>query len=293
MGNIRETYPAGVPCWVDTSQADPDAAAAFYGGLLGWEFADVAPEGAPGRYLVGRKDGKDVAAISSPPEGGERPPAMWNTYVRVESADDAAEKAKAAGGAVAVEPFDIPGAGRMAVLADPERAVFSVWQANGFEGAQLVNEPGAWVFSDLNTRDAGAGERFYWELFGWEKCVGVGGFEFMRLRGYAEFLERDDPDLRERHQAAGASAEFSDAVAGIGALPDGDTPPAHWSVTFGVDDADAIAARAAELGGTLVADPFDMGPVRSAVIADPGGAAFTVSRFYPERLAAHQEQATA
>src|SRR5829696_9768874 len=241
----RETYPPGVPCWVDTSQEDPDAAAAFYGGLLGWEFIDATPDDAPGRYLVARRNGLDVAAISSPPEGSDRPPAMWNTYVRVASADDTAEKAKAAGGAAVVEPFDIPGAGRMAVLADREGAVFSVWEARGFEGAQLVNEPGAWVFSDLNTRDSAAAEKFYWELFGWEKCVGVGGFEFWRLRGYSDFLTRDDPELRERHQAAGASAEFSDAVAAIGPLSN-DDGPAHWSVTFGVDDADEVAARAAE-----------------------------------------------
>jgi len=289
----RETYPPGVPCWVDTSQEDPDAAAAFYGGLLGWEFVDVSPEDAPGRYLVARRDGQDVAAIASPPAGSDRPPAMWNTYVRVESADATVEKAKAAGGSAVVEPFDIPGAGRMAVLADPEGAVFSVWQANGFEGAQLVNEPGAWVFSDLHTRDSAAAEKFYWEVFGWEKCVGVGGFEFWRLRGYAEFLERDDPELRERHRAAGASAEFSDAVASIGPLPDGDTPAAHWAVTFGVDDADDIADKATALGGRLLVEPFDAGPVRNAVIADPGGAVFTASRFYPERLTRYQQHATA
>lgn len=288
----RETYPPGVPCWVDTAQPDPEGAAAFYTGLFGWEFIDATPEGAPGRYFVGRKNGQDVAAISSPPEGSERPPAMWNTYVRVESADDTTEKTKVAGGSAVVEPFDIPGAGRMAVLADPEGAVFSVWQANGFEGAQLVNEPGAWVFSDLNTRDAGAAEKFYWELFGWEKCVGVGGFEFWRLRGYSDFLVRDDPELRERHNAAGASAEFSDAVAAIGPLGDDDTP-AHWSVTFGVDDADETAAKATELGGKLLVEPFDAGPVRNAVIADPGGAVFTASRFYPERLTQYQQQATA
>ena len=291
MGNVRETYPPGVPCWVDTSQEDPGAAAAFYGGLLGWEFTDVTPEGAPGRYLVGRKDGKDVAAISSPPEASDRPPAMWNTYVRVENADATADRAAAAGGAIVIDPFDIPEAGRMAVLADPEGAVFSVWQAKGFAGAQLVNEAGTWNFSDLVTGDAAAAERFYWELFGWEKCVGVGGFEFWRLRGYAEFLERDDPELRERHTAAGASAEFSDAVAAIAPL-EGDAR-AHWAVTFAVDDADAVAANAAELGGTVVREVADMGPVRTVVIADPGGATFTASRFYPERLTQHQEQATA
>jgi predicted enzyme related to lactoylglutathione lyase len=63
-----------------------------------------------------------------------------------------------------------------------------------------------------------------------------------------------------------------------------DHMPPHWSVTFAVDDADASAARAQELGGTLVLPPMDAGPTRIAVVRDPQGATFTVSRFYPERL---------
>src|SRR5438034_5940684 len=65
----RDGYIAGVPCWVDTSQPDPDAAADFYGGLFGWEFEDAMPAGAPGRYLIARLRGADVAAVSSQPEG--------------------------------------------------------------------------------------------------------------------------------------------------------------------------------------------------------------------------------
>ena len=48
----RDGYPAGVPCWIDTSQPDPDAAASFYGSLFGWGFEDRMPHDAPGRYLV-------------------------------------------------------------------------------------------------------------------------------------------------------------------------------------------------------------------------------------------------
>jgi predicted enzyme related to lactoylglutathione lyase len=43
----RDWYPAGVPCWIDTAQPDPDAAAAFYGGLFGWEFEDGMPAAPP------------------------------------------------------------------------------------------------------------------------------------------------------------------------------------------------------------------------------------------------------
>ena len=283
--NPRETYPPGVPCWVDTTQPDPDAGRAFYEALFGWEFVDVTPEDAPGRYLVARVDGQDVAAISAPPADGPRPQSMWNTYVRVKSADDTAEATTRAGGKVVAEPFDIPGAGRMAVLADPEGAVFSVWQANGFEGAQKVNEPRAWVFSDLTARDVNAAEAFYFELFGWETAGGVGGFQFWRLRGYGDFLAGDDPELKKHYAAAG---DFADAVASVQPLT-GDGP-AHWAVTFGCDDADETAARARELGGKVVTEPFDMGPVRNTVIEDPQGASFTASRFYPERLEQLQQQ---
>ena len=65
----RDGYIAGVPCWVDTSQPDPDAAAAFYRGLFGWEFEDAMPAGSEGRYLIARLRGGDVAAVSSQPEG--------------------------------------------------------------------------------------------------------------------------------------------------------------------------------------------------------------------------------
>jgi uncharacterized protein len=129
----RDGYPAGVPCWVDTTQPDPDAAAEFYGRLFGWEFEDVMPPDAPGKYLIGRINGGDVGAVSSRPEGAP-PGATWNTYVWVESADEAAAKVRDAGGSLISDPFDVMDAGRMAVCTDPEGAVFCVWQANQHKG---------------------------------------------------------------------------------------------------------------------------------------------------------------
>jgi predicted enzyme related to lactoylglutathione lyase len=75
----RDRYIPGVPCWVDSTQPDPRAAAEFYGGLLGWEFEDRMPPDAPGEYLVARLRGHDVAAVGSQPDGGP-PAATWNTY---------------------------------------------------------------------------------------------------------------------------------------------------------------------------------------------------------------------
>ncbi len=64
-------------------------------------------------------------------------------------------------------PVDIPHAGRAAVCADPEGAVFGLWQASQKRGAQLVNAPGSWNFSELHTADPEGAERFYGALLGW------------------------------------------------------------------------------------------------------------------------------
>src|SRR2546423_3522280 len=131
----------GVPCWVDTNQPDPEAAVAFYGGLFGWDFEDAIPRGSGGEYFIARLRGRDVAAVGSQADGGPAS-AVWNTYVWVENADDAASKVEAAGGGPVVEPFDVADAGRMAVFTDPEGAAFRVWQAKEQKGARIVNEPG-------------------------------------------------------------------------------------------------------------------------------------------------------
>jgi predicted enzyme related to lactoylglutathione lyase len=102
----RDRYIPGVPCWVDTSQPDPEAAVDFYSGLFGWQFENVMPPGAEGRYCIARIRGGEVAAVGSVPEAAP-PAAMWNTYVWVESADETASKVRASGGRVVVEPFDV------------------------------------------------------------------------------------------------------------------------------------------------------------------------------------------
>ncbi len=290
----RDRYIPGVPCWVDASQPDPEAAVEFYGRLFGWELEDTMPADAPGHYFVARLGGGDVAAVSSPM--GEAPPqATWNTYVWVDSADETAAKVRAAGGSVLADPFDVMEAGRMAVCADPEGAAFCLWQAGAHRGAQVVNEAGALNFNDLNSRDPDAAKAFYGAVFGWETLALDGGFEMWALPGYGEFLEEINPGTLERMAAVNAPAGFENVVASLNPIPDDQpgTPP-HWGVTFGVEDADAIAAAASELGGTVLVPPFDAPWVRMTVIADPQGATFTASKFVLEnRPAAHPDAAGA
>jgi predicted enzyme related to lactoylglutathione lyase len=278
----RDGYMPGVPCWVDTSQPDPEAALPFYSGLFGWDFEDAMPPGSAGKYFFARLRGADVAAVGSQPEGGP-PMALWNTYIWVESADEAASKVKAAGGSVVTEPFDVMDAGRMAVFTDPEGAAFCVWQANQHKGARIVNEPGSLNFNGLNTRDVESAKSFYRSVFGWETLGLDGGAEMWRLPGYCDFLERSDPGLRKRMAESGAPEGFEDVVATLNPIPDDQRDvPVHWGVTFAVDDADATAERAAELGGQVVVPPFDAPWVRMTVITDPQGATFTASKYVPE-----------
>jgi predicted enzyme related to lactoylglutathione lyase len=274
----RDGYIAGVPCWVDTSQPDPDAAAEFYGGLFGWEFEDALPPGAAGRYLIARLRGGDAAAVSSPPEGAAAH-AVWNTYIWVDDADEAAAKARDAGGSVLSEPFEVMDAGRMAVLTDPEGTAFSVWQARGHKGAGIVNEPGSLNFNVLNTRDPAAAKRFYGAVFGWT-TLDLGSGEFWTLKAYGDYLEKLTPGTRQRTAELGA-AGFEDVVAAITHIV-GDATPAHWGVTFSTEDADATAAKATELGGTVLVAPTDAPYSRLTVLQDPQGATFSATAFVPE-----------
>ena len=277
----RDGYIPGVPCWADTAQPDPAAAAEFYSSLFGWEIVDQMPEGSEGRYMVGRIGGRDAAAVGSVPEGAP-PMAMWNTYVWVESADETAAKALEAGGKVLTEPFDVMDAGRMAVLADPEGAVICAWQAKQHKGAGVVNEHGSVNFNALHTRDVEGAKAFYGAVFGWE-TLDPGAGEMWTMPGYGDHLEEINPGVREQMSQMGAPDGFIDVVAAIREIGDEgpDTPP-HWDVTFAVDDADATAALAEELGGKVVVPPFDAPWVRTTVIADPQGATFNASQFVLE-----------
>ncbi len=130
---------------------------------------------------------------------------------------------------------------------------------------------------------------FYESAFGWRTLAIGAGAQMWALPGYGDYLERYHPELRRRMAEAGAPAGFEDVVGSINPIPahQPDTP-AHWGVTFAVADADATAARATELGGTVIVTPFDAPwstetyTIRITAIADPQGATFTASKFVPK-----------
>jgi hypothetical protein len=107
-----------------------------------------------------------------------------------------------------------------------------------------------------------------------------GGMAMWALGDYGDHLERRTPGTRESYASMGGPAGFEDVVASIAPV-DEDGAPAQWGVTFAVDDADATSTRAAELGGTVLAGPFDAPWVRIAVLQDPQGASFVASQFVP------------
>jgi predicted enzyme related to lactoylglutathione lyase len=254
----RDGFQPGVPCWVDTWQPDAAAAAAFYTELFGWQAERSDP-----RYVMCRLRGRDVAGVGAGPAAADAPPA-WTTYVQVRSADDAAATVTGAGGRVVSEPFDSLDGGRIAIVADPAGAVLGVWQPGAHRGAQVVNEAGAWSMSLLSTPDPGAAKAFYDTVFGWGAegfAMGDAEIALCRLDGYVGG-EPAQPVPR-------------DVVAAIMPAPPG--APPRWSVDFWVRDAEATAERAADLGGAVVVAPFDTPVSKQAVLADPAGAAFSVS----------------
>jgi predicted enzyme related to lactoylglutathione lyase len=204
--------------------------------------------------------GRDVAGVGSQPADAQPLPPSWNMYVWVDSADEAAARAQSAGGTVLVEPFDAPPAGRMAVLADPTGAPVCAWEPGVRQGAQLVNEAGAWAMSQLRTPDPERAAAFYGAVFGWT-TEAFGPFTMFRLPGYVGG-EPQQPVSRE-------------VVATMAPAEAGESP--RWSADFWVADVDAVVASAERLGGCTIAPPFDNPVGQTAMLADPTGVSFTVS----------------
>jgi predicted enzyme related to lactoylglutathione lyase len=275
MDPVR-TYPEGVTSWIDVEHQDIEKAKDFYGGLFGWTFADATPPGVSPRYVIAQLHGRDAAGLG---EGtaGEAGPA-WNTYVAVEDSEAAVGRIRSAGGRVLSGPADAGEGGRATLCADPSGVMFRLWQARRRPGAQAVNVPGAWNFSDLHTTDPAAASEFYGVVFGWQ-FVDVGFGNMIRVPGYGDHLQAtSDPDIRERQSGVNVPPGFADAIGWLTELRPGETP--HWHVAFAVADRDATALDAERLGGKVL-DRTDTDWTRDARISDPFGAVFTASQFTP------------
>jgi predicted enzyme related to lactoylglutathione lyase len=215
------------------------------------------PGDAGGHYTLLQIEGKDIAGLyqlSGPQFEGV--PSHWATYVAVDSADDSSRRAVSLGGKTVVPPMDVPGVGRIAVLEDPTGATIAVFQAGEHCGAAPLGPvPGTFGWSELATRDTKAAGAFYSELFGWGKKEDTSG-----PIQYTEF------------QAGGRS------IGGMMAMTEehGDAPP-HWLPYVMVEDCNASAAKAGELGAKTCVPPTDIPNVgRFAVFMDPTGAGLAI-----------------
>ena len=197
----RDEYIPGVPCWADATYKDPESVQPFYRAIFGWEFIPAIET--PGeRFFIATIAGRSVAGIGELPPGHPPVPA-WNTYIAVASADEAVTKVQSAGGEVLAPPFDVIDAGRMAILKDPQGAVFCVWQAGRTKGAKIVNEHGAVNFNTLHTSDVEAakkcsgGARCRWRAPSSGRCLGTATTWRPSLRGCARApLRWGRPDSR-------------------------------------------------------------------------------------------------
>lgn len=256
----RERYEPGTFSWVDLATTDPEAAKAFYGELFGW-VADDRPIPGGGTYSMMTLGGSEVAGIaeqqSQQREAGVPP--VWNSYVTVASADEAADGAVRAGGSVHAPAFDVMTAGRMAVVADPAGAVFSVWEPRESIGAERVNDPGCLTANELSTSDVTEAITFYGELFGWsiEPVDTTGGPPYWMI-GHPGAARGRNGGVRE------LSPE--QVQSGV---------PPHWMPYFTAASVDATLETAAGAGGSVVFGPLDLPTgARIAVLQDPQGAFF-------------------
>jgi len=249
----RTSYSPGTPSWVDLGSPDPQAAAAFYGGLFGWT-AEMDPRPDAGGYGMFTLRGKHVAGLG--PQMNTNMPPFWSVYVTVADADEALAKAAAAGGTVVMGPMDVFDAGRMGIVQDSVGSFVSIWQPGQHIGAELVNEAGTFAWNELATTDVAAAKEFYQSVFGWGLDAGASSDS-------AAIFTVDGKVVCGAH------------LAGEGEFP-------AWSVWFAVDDCDASAARVGELGGSILMPPNDMDFGRGAVVADPQGAVLGIGAMNAE-----------
>ncbi|MEU1618949.1 VOC family protein [Streptomyces sp. NPDC005722] len=261
---LTTQYVNGAPNWIDLGSPDPGAAVSFYTGLFSWDAQPLGPEA--GGYGFFRLGGKTVAAFGPLSEEGVR--SSWTLYFQTADADATAKAVEQAGGTVRLPPFDVFTNGRMAGFTDPGGAEFAVWQPRDTKGLDVVTEPGSFGWAELYAPDAAAAGAFYGAVLEWQAQdvpLGTTRYSVLSTSGGG------------REASLGGIVEITDAMRDAGVTP-------HWLPYFEVEDADAVVAEAAQLGGKVVKAPQHAeGVGRFAHLADPFGALFAVITSQPRR----------
>ena len=261
------SYPHGLFSWTDISLPDPAAGSKFYADLFGWHAEDQHDEDGNYVYTMFSKGGKSVAGLGPQPPGMAEQgiPPMWNSYVTVDDVDATVAKWTEGGGSVVMPAMDVFDAGRMAIVADPQGAVVSLWQARATVGGELFTEHGSMTWNELATRDSAAARDFLGSVFPYEfeKFEGSPG-EYWLIK--LESKEEGQPYAEDKFNGGILTVDDS--------WPD--DMPSHWMVYFRVDDTDDTVARLESLGGKVSVPAFDSPAGRIAVVGDPQGGTFSV-----------------
>ena len=239
--------------WYELISPDPDAAARFYGEVVGWQSRDAGVEGMDYRlFSIG---GEDVAGFMAAP-GPDMPPG-WIGYVGVDDVDAAVARIVAAGGAVHMPAMDLQGVGRMAIVADPQGAPLYVMRGSGDAPSTSFapDRQGHGAWNELVTSNQAGALAFYQNQFGWTK----GDAMPMGEMGDYQFIEH--------------GGETIGAV--MNRTPH--HPRSSWSFCFRVPDIQEAQRRIADGGATILYGPAQV-PGGDMVIqaTDPQGAAFMV-----------------
>ena len=252
MPDVTSITP-NTPVWVDLSSPDLDAAKRFYGQIFGWEAVQIAgPEA--GNYTLFKIRGKDVAALGSTMDG--QPPA-WTTYFATEHIDQSVEQFKAAGGEVVMGPMDVMGQVQLAILRDPTGAFLALNQPGAHRGFQIANEPGAFTWAELDTRDLPRAKQFYKDAFGWgEETTPTG-------EGMPDYTQ-----WQLNGQYIGGAMSMPPMVPA--------EYPRIWLIYFQVENTDRTAAQIKQLGGQVCRSPWIALAVVSRLPATQHGAVFGI-----------------
>jgi uncharacterized protein len=256
----RDRAPIGSPCWVDLWTSDVEGSRKFYAELFGWEAQAPSPEF--GGYFMFTRNGVPTAGAMGD-MGDMGADNSWKIYLATDDIAKTVEAAESDGAQIVSPPMDVADLGTQAVLVDPTGAQLGTWQPGTFPGFTVMNEHGAPSFFELHTRDHATAVAFYRSVFHWDTDA-VGDSDEFR------YTTMRDPS------GEGELAGIMDASA---FLPDG--VPAHWSIYWAVDNADATVAKVKALGGSIVADAVDTPYGRLATAADPAGAQFKLRQTNP------------
>lgn len=248
--------PHGSFIWYELMTTDPQGAKSFYEAVVGWTVGEPMPGPDVEYRMLGAPDGFAGGMLTLTKEmcdQGARP--MWFGYLGVDDVDAAVDKAVAAGAAVQMPASDIPGVGRVAIIADPQGVPIYLMRGASDQDSNAYQRHGlghvAW--NELMTSDREAALAFYGDHFGYVK---EGGMDMGPEMGEYSFISHSGLTI-------GAIMKAS---------PDS---PTVWQFYVRVPDVDAAADRVKAGGGQVLFGPMDVpGGERVLVGMDPQGASF-------------------